>query len=171
MHGARRERNEAAPEGSSVMLDPSVILSLSKEKGDFVVSTARSSGKGGQNVNKRDTKVRVVHPASGAMGVAQEHRTQERNKAAAFRRCVESKEFKQWLHLELVRRGFRLQTNAAPLGPTGARGSHIRTYNYPRGTVVDHRTGTVGVLADTLDGDVEGFLAEVRAGMIERSLP
>jgi protein subunit release factor B len=67
---------------------------------DFDVQTFRCGGKGGQNVNKRDTGVRVVHKASGAEGRSCDERFQHQNKKIAFRRCVESKEFQSWLKLE-----------------------------------------------------------------------
>ena len=143
------------------------ILRLTKK--DFTVTTSRSSGKGGQNVNKRDTKVRVRHQASGAVGVSETHRTQAANKKEAFRRMTETKEFKNWLKVELARRGVEEQETLGGQGPTGGRGEKIRTYNYPRGTVKDHRTGAVGKLEGILDGDMDEFLGEVRLGMLDES--
>lgn len=144
------------------------LLTLSKAKGDFVVLTSRSSGPGGQNVNKRETKVCIRHPASGATATCQEHRTQEQNKAAAFRRCVESETFRAWLRLELARRGLISEgATSGDTGPTGSRGAKIRTYHGPRGTVTDHRTGTVAPLDRVLDGDLSEFLGEVRQGLAQ----
>lgn len=64
----------------------------------------RSSGPGGQNVNKRSTKVRCVHRASGAMGESDETRHQIQNKKIAFRKMAETAEFKAWHKLETARR-------------------------------------------------------------------
>lgn len=64
----------------------------------------KSSGPGGQNVNKRNTGVRCTHPPSGAVGQATDHRTQEQNKKLAFKRMHESAEFKKWHRLEVARR-------------------------------------------------------------------
>jgi protein subunit release factor B len=61
---------------------------------DCDVQTKRGSGKGGQNRNKRDTAVRIVHRASGAVGESQEQRSQLQNKQAAFRRMAETPRFK-----------------------------------------------------------------------------
>jgi protein subunit release factor B len=61
---------------------------------DCNVQTKRGSGKGGQNRNKRDTAVRIVHRASGAVGESQEQRSQLQNKVTAFRRMAESNTFK-----------------------------------------------------------------------------
>lgn len=67
---------------------------LSVTLADCDVQTKRGSGKGGQNRNKRDTAVRIVHRASGAVGESQEQRSQLQNKRAAFRRMAESPKFK-----------------------------------------------------------------------------
>lgn len=64
---------------------------------DCDVQTKRGSGKGGQNRNKRDTAVRIVHRASGAVGESEEERSQLQNKRAAFRRMAETSKFKAWL--------------------------------------------------------------------------
>lgn len=68
---------------------------------DCDVETKRGSGKGGQNRNKRDTAVRIVHRASGAVGESQEERSQLQNKRTAFRRMAETKTFKAWMRRQL----------------------------------------------------------------------
>lgn len=68
---------------------------------DCEVQTFRAGGKGGQNQNKRDTGVRVIHRPSGAVGESREHRTQLDNKRASFRRMAESVKFKIWLNKQL----------------------------------------------------------------------
>ena len=77
-----------------------VILSVTKD--EFEVQTFRAGGKGGQNQNKRDTGVRVIHRASGAVGESREERSQLQNKRKAFRRCVESLKFKMWLNMRVM---------------------------------------------------------------------
>ena len=61
---------------------------------DCEVQTFRSGGKGGQNQNKRDTGVRVIHHPSGARGESREERSQLQNKKLAFRRMVDSAAFR-----------------------------------------------------------------------------
>jgi protein subunit release factor B len=61
---------------------------------DCEVQTFRSGGKGGQNQNKRDTGVRIIHHPSGARGESREERSQLQNKRAAFRRMAESQRFR-----------------------------------------------------------------------------
>lgn len=72
-------------------------LVLSVTLADCEVQTFRAGGKGGQNQNKRDTGVRVIHPPSGTRGEARDERSQLQNKKAAFRRMAESKAFKAWV--------------------------------------------------------------------------
>lgn len=76
---------------------------FSVTKKDFEVQTFRAGGKGGQNQNKRDTGVRIIHRASGARGEARDERSQAQNRILAFRRLVASPEFQRWLKLETAR--------------------------------------------------------------------
>lgn len=84
-----------------------LLFSLSKANGDFTIETFRCGGKGGQNVNKVETGVRVRHPASGAFAECREERSQLANKRRAFRRLLETPKFKAW---------HRVKTAAALLG-------------------------------------------------------
>ena len=77
------------------MDDRRLILSVSLR--DCEVQTFRSGGKGGQNQNKRDTGVRVIHHPSGARGESREERSQLQNKRTAFIRMVNSRPFQAWL--------------------------------------------------------------------------
>lgn len=63
---------------------------------DCEIQTFRSGGKGGQNQNKVESGVRIIHHPSGARGESREHRDQLHNKRAAFRRMGESYQFKSW---------------------------------------------------------------------------
>ena len=73
------------------------ILSVSVH--DCEVQTFRSGGSGGQNQNKRDTGVRIIHHPSGARGESREERSQLQNKRTAFYRMVNSDKFKLWLRI------------------------------------------------------------------------
>jgi protein subunit release factor B len=77
------------------MTDRDLILSL--RKGDFVVTPFRGSGPGGQHRNKTATAIRIVHPASGARAESQEHKSQDQNKKAAWKRLRETDVFQLWL--------------------------------------------------------------------------
>lgn len=78
----------------SARLPRSLLFSVTKK--DFIVQTFRAGGKGGQNQNKRDTGVRIIHPESGAVGEARDERSQLQNKKLAFHRLANSPKFKMW---------------------------------------------------------------------------
>jgi len=69
---------------------------------DCETQTFRAGGKGGQNQNKRDTGVRIIHHPSGARGESREERSQLQNKKAAFRRMAESWQFRRWVAEQLA---------------------------------------------------------------------
>ncbi len=77
-----------------------LLFSLTKK--DFVIQTFRAGGKGGQNQNKRNTGVRIIHPESGARGESREERSQYANRKRAFQRLVDSKEFKNWHRVKVA---------------------------------------------------------------------
>lgn len=71
---------------------------------DCVVETFRCGGAGGQNVNKRDTGVRVRHEPSGAVSESREFREQGKNKTNAFIKMANSDKFQKWIRIEAARR-------------------------------------------------------------------
>jgi len=73
------------------------IISVTKK--DFIWQYYRGSGAGGQKKNKTSSACRCIHPPSGAIGNSQEAREQSENRRIAFNRCVQSKEFQNWLKL------------------------------------------------------------------------
>src|ERR1700743_2435227 len=68
---------------------------------DCDVTTMTAGGPGGQHQNRSQTAIRIVHRASGAVGVSREHRSQLQNKKAAFRRMTEHPKFKVWLNKKI----------------------------------------------------------------------
>ncbi len=71
-----------------------LLFSITKK--DLKVQTFRSGGPGGQNQNKRNTGVRIIHKDSGAVGESREERSQHQNKKIAFKRLVKHPKFKIW---------------------------------------------------------------------------
>lgn len=70
---------------------------------DFTIETFRLSGHGGQNINKVETGVRLIHKESGVVTLGQEERTQWQNKQSAFRKMTSHPKFKSWLRVKTAR--------------------------------------------------------------------
>jgi hypothetical protein len=83
---------------------PERELLFSVTKDDFDLQTFRAGGKGGQGQNKRSTGVRLIHRASGARGEARDERSFDQNRKNAFRRLLETPEWKRWYKIECARR-------------------------------------------------------------------
>ncbi|HEY4922407.1 MAG TPA: peptide chain release factor-like protein, partial [Xanthobacteraceae bacterium] len=112
----------------------------------------RSSGAGGQHVNKTESAVRVTHIPSGIAIVVQEERSQHRNRAkamAALRaRLYDAERQKRDAERAADRRG--------QVG-SGDRSERIRTYNFPQGRVTDHRINlTLYKLPQVIEGEALG---------------
>ena len=127
-------------------------IELSNE--DLTIDFFRSSGPGGQNVNKRETAVRVTHVPTGVFATAQSERTQERNRELATAHLRAKLYQRELERQEAERRGVRGKQVSAEWG------SQIRSYVlHPYQMVKDHRTNyetsdTVGVL----EGEIDGFV-------------
>jgi peptide chain release factor 1 len=77
------------------------LFSITKK--DFRWDYFSGTGAGGQHRNRHKNSVRCFHDPSGAVGSSQDEKSKEQNMKKAWRRCIETKEFKQWLKIETSR--------------------------------------------------------------------
>ena len=118
---------------------------------DLKIDTFRSSGAGGQHINKTSSAIRVTHIPTGTVVECQDERSQFKNKDKALR-ILRARLFdeEQRKHDEAIASDRKSQVG------TGDRSERIRTYNYPQGRVTDHRIGlTLYKLDQILNGDID----------------
>jgi peptide chain release factor 1 len=163
--GVHRVQRVPATEGSGrihtstatvAVLPEAEELDVAINETDLKIDTLRSSGAGGQHVNKTESAVRVTHMPSGIIVMMQEDRSQHRNRAKALAvlrsRLYDLERQKQDAARAAERRG--------QVG-TGDRSERIRTYNYPQGRVSDHRINlTLYKLPQILEGEALGEIID-----------
>ena len=125
---------------------------------DLQIDTFRSSGAGGQHINKTESAIRITHLPTGIVVECQDERSQYKNKDKAMKvlrsRLLEREIEKQQSERAGAR---RLQVG------TGDRSERIRTYNYPQGRVTDHR---IGLTLYKIDSILNGGLDELLDALI-----
>lgn len=134
---------------------------------DLKIDTFRSSGAGGQHINKTSSAIRVTHIPTGTVVECQDERSQFKNKDKALK-ILRARLFdeEQRKHDEAIASDRKSQVG------TGDRSERIRTYNYPQGRVTDHRIGlTLYKLEQILNGDldevVDSLITHYRAEMLK----
>ena len=136
---------------------------------DLQIDTYRSSGAGGQHINKTESAIRITHLPTGTVVECQDERSQFKNKDKAMKvlraRLLEQKQSEQQSAIAADRK--------SQVG-TGDRSERIRTYNFPQGRVTDHRIGlTLYKIESILNGDldeiVDALITAHRAEQLEQS--
>lgn len=121
---------------------------------DLRIDTFRSSGAGGQHINKTSSAIRITHLPTGMVVECQDERSQLKNKEKALKvlrsRLLAQKQTEQKDAIDAARK--------SQVG-TGDRSERIRTYNFPQGRLTDHRVGlTLYKLESIMDGDLEEII-------------
>ncbi len=137
---------------------------------DLKIDTFRSSGAGGQHINKTSSAIRITHLPTGMVVECQDERSQYKNKDKALKvlksRLLQQKQEAQDNAISAERK--------SQVG-SGDRSERIRTYNYPQGRLTDHRIGlTIYHLEDILNGDldevIDALITADRAEKLKQSM-
>lgn len=132
---------------------------------DIEMQVFRSSGAGGQHVNKTSSAVRLIHKPTGTVVECQQERSQFQNRDKAMR-ILASKLYEE----ERSRRDAATAAERKSQVGSGDRSERIRTYNFPQGRVTDHRIGlTLYKIDAIMDGDLDELIdALVTADQAEK---
>ena len=120
---------------------------------DLEIETMRSSGAGGQHINKTDSAVRIIHKPTGIVVKCQDGRSQHENRATALM-TIRSRVYEEHQRKLEEEQGMERRSKIG----TGDRAEKIRTYNYPQNRVTDHR---IGFTIQQLDRVMEGKLDDI----------
>ena len=145
-------------------------VELEIDQKDLKIDTFRSSGAGGQHINKTSSAIRVTHLPTGTVVECQDERSQYKNKDKALRVLRA-----RLLDAKVAAQNAEIAANRKSQVGTGDRSERIRTYNYPQLRVTDHRIGlTIYRLFDVLNGDldeiIDALIAADRAEKLKESM-
>lgn len=121
---------------------------------DLVIETIKSSGAGGQHVNKTESAIRLLHKPTGIVIECQDERSQYKNRDRAMK-LLRAKLY----DMKTAEQNEKIASERRSQVGTGDRSERIRTYNYQQGRVTDHRIGlTIHSLETFLNGDIDAVV-------------
>ena len=121
---------------------------------DLEIDTFRSSGAGGQHINKTSSAIRITHKPTGMVVECQDERSQYKNKDKALK-VLKSR----LLKMEQDKQNEAIASDRRSQVGSGDRSEKIRTYNYPQSRVTDHRIGlTLYKLDEIMNGDLDEII-------------
>ena len=126
---------------------------------DLKVDTFRSSGAGGQHVNKTESAIRITHVPSGVVVESQTERSQHANRDKAMKRLQA-----MLVEAELEKRAAATAADRKLQVGSGDRSQRIRTYNFPQGRITDHRVEglTLYDLPNIIEGDLDALIVRLQ---------
>lgn len=133
---------------------------------DLNIDTYRSSGAGGQHVNKTSSAIRITHLPTGIVVTCQDERSQHKNrdKAMAILRS-------RLLEMEIQEQNAKRAADRKSQVGSGDRSERIRTYNFPQGRVTDHRVNLSQFNIDeVMHGQIQAFIMALQAKAQEDAL-
>jgi len=134
----------------AIMAEVDEMEEVNINKADLRIDTYRSSGAGGQHVNKTDSAIRIVHLPTGLVVECQDERSQHKNRARAMSLLATKLKTMQE---EAAHKS--ISDERRNLVGSGDRSERIRTYNYPQGRMTDHR---INLTLYSLDAIMQGDL-------------
>ena len=121
---------------------------------DIIIESCKSSGAGGQHINKTESAVRLTHKPTGIVIECQEERSQFKNRDKALK-MLKTKLY----DIKLTEQNEKIASDRKSQVGTGDRSERIRTYNYPQGRITDHRIGlTLFSLESFLNGNIDAMI-------------